>query len=86
MESSKIFENHDLNPSGEGVFYNLDDRAMKKALKYESEEELYTFYEQMGEGSFSHVFKAMFKPTGEVMAVKIIKAEKDTETLRELMK
>jgi len=73
-----VFENHSLNPSGEGVFYNLDDQAVRKALAYESEEELYEFFEPLGEGSFSRVYKALFKPTGETMAVKMIKEEKDS--------
>jgi len=37
---------------------------------------LYTFVETLGEGAFGKVCKALFKPSGEEMAVKIIKEER----------
>jgi len=59
---------------------------MRKSLEYENEDELYEFYELVGEGSFSRVYRALFKPTEEIMAVKVIREEKDSDQLRELMK
>lgn len=49
---------------------------LETAYKYNDPEELYDFYEELGEGGFSTCFRAYFKPTGEEMAVKILKAEK----------
>jgi len=45
-----------------GVFYNLDAQVDHE-YQYEDETELYEFYEQIGEGGFSTVHRALFKPT-----------------------
>ena len=37
---------------------------------------MYAFGETLGEGAFGKVSKAIFKPTGEAMAVKVIKEER----------
>lgn len=55
-----------------GVFYNLD-AVSQSELIYENVNELYEFYEQLGEGGFGAVFKAKFLPTGEIIAVKVLK-------------
>jgi len=55
-----------------GVFYNLDVQLDSK-YTYEDENELYSFQEKIGEGAFSTVHRALFKPTGETIAVKILK-------------
>ena len=34
---------------------------------------MYEYYELIGEGGFNKVFRAKFLPTGEIMAVKILK-------------
>jgi hypothetical protein len=46
---------------------------MKKDMKglYESIDELYQFFELLGEGTFSKVYRALFHPTGEYIAVKV---------------
>ena len=41
--------------------------------KYTDSTELYEYYELIGEGGFNKVFRAKFLPTGEIMAVKILK-------------
>jgi hypothetical protein len=65
-----------------GVFYNLD-AEVKGQYIYEDPKELYEFYEQIGEGAFSQVFKAKFIGTGEMMAVKILKEERATQSVIE---
>ena len=45
-------------------FLNLDDRVNKQKYKYESVDEIYEFFEMVGQGAFSQVFKAKFIPTG----------------------
>lgn len=44
---------------------------MQDKYKYDNSTKLYEYYEQIGEGSFSKVYRAKFLPTGEVMAVKV---------------
>jgi len=61
------------------VYYNLDAQVHSEYL-YEEPEELYEFYEFIGEGGFSMVYRAMFIPTGEIIAVKILKEDKETRT------
>lgn len=61
-----------------GVFYNLDAQV-ESAYSYENENELYTFHEKIGEGGFCDVFRALFLPTGEEIAVKILKQSKCSE-------
>ena len=39
--------------------------------KITSADQLYEFYEMVGEGSFSKVYRAKFLPTGQIMAVKV---------------
>ena len=39
--------------------------------KIDSADQLYQFYEMVGEGSFSKVYRAKFLPTGQIMAVKV---------------
>ena len=40
-------------------------------LKLENAREVYEFQDQLGRGSFGKVYKAIFKPTGETIAVKV---------------
>lgn len=51
---------------------------------------MYEYYEQIGEGGFNKVFRAKFLPTGQIMAVKILKlatAEmRDVQLLKEQAK
>jgi len=47
---------------------------------------LYEFYEYLGEGGFSTVHRAMFLPTGEEMALKIIKEERLTTHIMNMTK
>jgi serine/threonine protein kinase len=68
-----------------GVFYNLDAQLDSK-YTYEDESELYTFYEKIGEGAFSTVHRALFKPTGEIIAVKILRPERCTPKVIESVK
>jgi serine/threonine protein kinase len=39
--------------------------------KYTDISQLYEFFEVLGEGSFSKVYKAKFLPSGEMIAVKV---------------
>ena len=39
--------------------------------KITTADQLYEFYEMVGEGSFSKVYRAKFLPTGQIMAVKV---------------
>ena len=41
-------------------------------VKIESSKEIYEFHEKLGKGSFGRVYKATYKPTGEILAVKVI--------------
>ena len=45
-------------------------------------EELFELLEQLGEGSFGQVFKALHKETGNIVAVKILTVSSDIETLK----
>jgi len=38
---------------------------------YSTVEQIYELFEVLGEGSFSKVYRALFKPTGEIIAVKV---------------
>ena len=49
-------------------------------------DELYQFFEVVGEGAFSIVHRAIFLPTGEEIAVKVIKEERTTSNVIELVK
>lgn len=69
--------------SNGGIFYNLDDAQngtsklkYKKEFVYNGLEELYEFFEILGEGSFSIVYRAKFLPTQELIAVKVSKISK----------
>ena len=53
---------------------------------YNDANELYEFDQVMGEGTFGSVQKALFKPTGEQIAVKILKQERATERVISLFK
>lgn len=57
------------------MFYNLDAQAQHE-YQFETEEELYQFQDKIGEGAFSVVYKAVFIPTQELIAVKILKEDK----------
>lgn len=61
-----------------GIFYNLDAQD-DPLYQYEDISELYEFYEQLGQGAFSMVYRAKFKPLDKIMAVKILKDERNTE-------
>jgi len=43
---------------------------------------LFELLEQLGEGSFGQVFKALHKETGNIVAVKILPVSSDIETLK----
>ena len=65
--------NHAKN--GGSVFYNLDEKWEQEhtqtKYRYSNSTELYEYYEMLGEGSFSKVFRAKFLPTSEIIAVKV---------------
>ena len=86
-----FFSNHESN--GGQVFYNLDEiwatNIVHDKYKYDNSTELYDYYELIGQGAFNKVFRAKFKPTGEIIAVKILKIGNEThdmKMLRELTK
>ena len=71
------FSDHERNG---GIFYNLDEikearRGPKSEYKtefaYNDVNELYEFYEKIGEGAFSDVYRCKFLPTDEIIAVKV---------------
>ena len=45
--------------------------TVQDKYKYDNSTKLYEYYELIGEGSFSKVYRAKFLPTGEIMAVKV---------------
>jgi serine/threonine protein kinase len=57
------------------IFYNLDEMwatsNVQDKYKYANSTKLYEYYEPIGEGAFSKVFRAKFLPTGEILAVKV---------------
>ena len=59
----------------QGVFYDLDEIVTINDEAYTDPSQLYQFYEVVGEGTFSQVHRALFHPTGEIIAVKIIKKQ-----------
>lgn len=66
-----------------GIFYNLD--AQEDPLyQYDDINDLYEFFEQLGQGAFSTVFRARFKPLDKIMAVKVLKDEKNNELQQQL--
>ena len=73
-----MFSNH------HGVFYNLDEIGTTRDKFYNDVNQLYEFYEVVGEGSFSQVYRALFHPTGEIIAVKIAKIAYENEKGKEL--
>ena len=77
--------NHFQEEVFNGVFYNLDAQ-IEQEFQYENAEELYQFFEVVGEGAFSIVHRAIFMPSGEEMAVKIIKDERTTSNVIQLVK
>lgn len=57
-------------------FYDIDERqkamiSSNNKYKYTDISQLYEFFEVLGEGSFSKVYKAKFLPSGEMIAVKV---------------
>ena len=69
-----------------GVFYNLDAQV-ELEYQYQNQDELYEFFEKIGEGAFSNVRRALFLPTGEELAVKILKSEyRETSQIISLVK
>jgi serine/threonine protein kinase len=59
---------------------------MDSKYSYEDENDLYILYEKIGEGAFSTVHRGLFKPTGEIIAVKILKEERCTPKVIESVK
>ena len=55
-------------------------------LQYQDANELYQFDKVLGEGTFGSVQKAVFKPTGEEIAVKILKQERATDRVINLFR
>ena len=45
--------------------------SSNKKYLYTDIAQLYEFFEVLGEGSFSKVYKAKFLPSGEIIAVKV---------------
>lgn len=45
--------------------------SSNKKYLYTDISQLYEFFEVLGEGSFSKVYKAKFLPSGEIIAVKV---------------
>lgn len=68
-----------------GVYYNLDAQV-ELEYQYQNQDELYHFFDEIGEGAFSNVRRALFLPSGEEMAVKILKSEKETQYVISLVK
>ena len=57
-------------------FYDIDERqqamiSSNNKYKFTDISQLYEFFEVLGEGSFSKVYKAKFLPSGEMIAVKV---------------
>ena len=68
------------------VFYNLDEIKIRAEFKYDDINQIYELFEELGEGSFSKVYKARFIPTNEIHAVKITKANILNEFMIDLVK
>ena len=68
-----FFKDHKQNNGN--IFYNLDEiwaqKLTQDKYKYDNSTMLYEYFEPIGEGSFSKVFRAKFLPTGEILAVKV---------------
>ena len=82
MSSLKI----DSNSIFDGILYNLDAETIPHSYQFEDDTELYEFYENIGEGAFSTVHRVMFLPTGQEMALKVIKEDKLTTTIMNMTK
>ena len=74
-----FFNNHKKNEGQ--IFYNLDeiwaDNLVQDKYKYGNSTKLYEYYELIGEGGFNKVYRAKFLPTGEIMAVKVSKVNRE---------
>ena len=57
---------------------NLDNILISE----EDPEELFELLDQLGEGSYGQVFKALHKETGNIVAVKILPVTQDLESLK----
>jgi serine/threonine protein kinase len=68
------------------VFYNLDEVKIRAEFKYDNINEIYELFEELGEGSFSKVYRARFIPTNDIHAVKITKAGLLNEFMIDLVK
>ena len=48
-----------------------EPKLQAKVIQLRSEHEVYEFGENLGKGSFGSVYEAIYKPTGEKIAVKV---------------
>jgi serine/threonine protein kinase len=55
---------------------------LNNVISEEDPEELFELLEQLGEGSFGQVYKALHKETGNIVAVKVLPVASDIETLK----
>ena len=68
------------------VFYNLDEVKIRAEFKYDDINQIYELFEELGEGTFSIVYRARFLPTNEIHAVKITKANILNDFMIDLVK
>jgi len=60
----------------------LDFSLEDIVTSFENPEEIFEVLEQLGEGSYGSVFKALHKETGQIVALKIVPIAGETESLK----